>query len=292
MIDSDDTADAIVWPPLLALGTLILGFALDWVAPTFVLRVILPFELRVLIALFLVSGGAALAIVARREFLQMGTNVARSQPALRLVTTGIYAHFRNPMYVGLGLFVAGAGVGFACDWTLVLLVPAGLVLHYGVVRRDSVPVDRRTHPIAYDDRFLVETPHSAPFMRGRREGVSRVSERASLMGRKKKQFVAADLSDRTLSDEGEVIRVRKTTLQLNDRNSHLQPIVRRYRPGRTAKQADLESEADAILKANRAAKVAKKNGRPIKDNVARSAPTLQANKLASHQQQHRDDCGD
>jgi len=115
MIDSDDTPDVIVWPPLMALGTLIFGFALDRIAPTFLLRVISPFELRVLIALFLVSGGAALATVARQEFLQMGTNVAPSQPALRLVTTGIYAHVRNPMYVALGLFVAGVGVGFACD---------------------------------------------------------------------------------------------------------------------------------------------------------------------------------
>ena len=137
MIDSDDTPDVIVWPPLLALGTLILGFALNWIAPTFLLRVMLPFALRVLIALLLVSGGAALAIAARRTFLEMGTNVSPSQPALRIVTTGIYAYVRNPMYVGLGLLVAGVGVGFASDWTLVLLVPAALILHHGVVRREE-----------------------------------------------------------------------------------------------------------------------------------------------------------
>jgi protein-S-isoprenylcysteine O-methyltransferase Ste14 len=137
MIDFNDTPDVIVWPPLLALGALILGSTLDWLAPTFVLRVTLPFGVRVLIALFLVSAGAALAIAARREFLQRGTNVAPSQPALRLVTTGIFAHVRNPMYVGLGLLLAGVGVGFASDWTLVLLVPAGLVLHYGVVCREE-----------------------------------------------------------------------------------------------------------------------------------------------------------
>jgi protein-S-isoprenylcysteine O-methyltransferase Ste14 len=137
MIDSNDRPDVIVWPPLLALGTLILGFALEWLTPTFVLRVMLPFGLRVLIALFLVSGGAALAIAARREFIQMGTNVAPSQPALRLVTSGVFAYVRNPMYLGLGLLVAGIGVGFASDWTLVLLVPAALALHYGVVRREE-----------------------------------------------------------------------------------------------------------------------------------------------------------
>jgi protein-S-isoprenylcysteine O-methyltransferase Ste14 len=33
--------------------------------------------------------------------------------------------------------VTGVGVGFASDWTLILLVPAALVLHYGVVRREE-----------------------------------------------------------------------------------------------------------------------------------------------------------
>jgi protein-S-isoprenylcysteine O-methyltransferase Ste14 len=33
--------------------------------------------------------------------------------------------------------IAGVGVGFTSDWTLVLLVPAALVMHYGVVRREE-----------------------------------------------------------------------------------------------------------------------------------------------------------
>lgn len=137
MIDNDDTPGVIVWPPLLALGTVVLGLALNWAVPTFVLRIVFPVGLRVLLALLLVAGGAALAIAGSRTFRDMGTNVAPSQPALRLVTTGIYAHLRNPMYVGLGLLVAGVGVGFASDWTLVLLVPAALVIHHGVVRREE-----------------------------------------------------------------------------------------------------------------------------------------------------------
>jgi protein-S-isoprenylcysteine O-methyltransferase Ste14 len=137
MTDTEDTPGVIVWPPLLALGTVVLGLTLNWAVPTFVLRVVFPFELRALLAPLLVAGGAALAIAGSRMFCHMGTNVAPSQPALRLVTTGIYANLRNPMYVGLGLMVAGIGVGFASDWTLVLLVPAALVMHYGVVRREE-----------------------------------------------------------------------------------------------------------------------------------------------------------
>jgi protein-S-isoprenylcysteine O-methyltransferase Ste14 len=53
------------------------------------------------------------------------------------VTTGVYAHVRNPMYLGLAFLVAGIGVALASDWTLVMLVAAALLNHYGVVKREE-----------------------------------------------------------------------------------------------------------------------------------------------------------
>jgi protein-S-isoprenylcysteine O-methyltransferase Ste14 len=41
------------------------------------------------------------------------------------------------MYVAVVLIVAGIAVAFGSDWTLVLLVPAALILHFGVVKREE-----------------------------------------------------------------------------------------------------------------------------------------------------------
>ncbi len=46
---------------------------------------------------------------------------------LTLVTGGVFAWTRNPMYVGLTLLLVGLAIALASDWTLVLLVPAALV---------------------------------------------------------------------------------------------------------------------------------------------------------------------
>jgi hypothetical protein len=81
--------------------------------------------------------GAALAIVAVRNFSRAGTNVEPWKPALTLVTGGIFDWMRNPMYVAPVLIVAGIAVAFGSDWTLVLLVPAALVMHFGVVKREE-----------------------------------------------------------------------------------------------------------------------------------------------------------
>ena len=44
---------------------------------------------------------------------------------------------RNPMYVGLILLLVGLAIALGSDWTLVLVLPAALILHFGVVKREE-----------------------------------------------------------------------------------------------------------------------------------------------------------
>ena len=65
------------------------------------------------------------------------------QPALALAGEGIFAHLRNPMYVGMGLAVLGIVIGFALEWTLFALVVGALVMHFGVVLREERYLERK-----------------------------------------------------------------------------------------------------------------------------------------------------
>ena len=103
----------------------------------FVLRGILGFGTRLIIGACLIASGAAVAAVAIRSFLQAGTNVDPRKSAVSLVTTGIFAYTRNPMYLALILILAGLAIALASDWMVVLLVPAALILHFGVVKREE-----------------------------------------------------------------------------------------------------------------------------------------------------------
>ena len=89
------------------------------------------------IAAALAIAGGALALAAERRFKAGGTNALPWKPTLKLATSGIYTMLRNPMYVGLLLLIAGIGIALASDWTLALLAPTAIVLHYGVVLREE-----------------------------------------------------------------------------------------------------------------------------------------------------------
>ena len=136
-MDVRDTAGVIAPPPLIALGAVILGVLLDWLMPAYVLSAILTRNGRIVISVLLIAGGLALALAGRGIFVRSGTHVNPFKPSSVLVTTGVFAYVRNPMYVGLACLVAGIGVALASDWTLVMLVEAGLLIHFGVVKREE-----------------------------------------------------------------------------------------------------------------------------------------------------------
>jgi protein-S-isoprenylcysteine O-methyltransferase Ste14 len=137
MNEPRDNPGVIAPPPLIALATLLLGLALDWLLPAFMLSGILWFRTRFIVGGIFIVIGAAIAIVAFRSFVQAGTNVEPWKPTLTLVTGGVYSWIRNPMYVSLILLLAGIAIALASDWTLVMLVPSALILHFGVVKREE-----------------------------------------------------------------------------------------------------------------------------------------------------------
>ncbi len=137
MADARDTDGVIAPPPLLALGVIVAGLVLDYLLPAYLLSLLLPFALRIFIGTILLCAGGGLGIVAVMSFRAAGTHVEPWKPSTALVSGGVYARLRNPMYVGLVLILAGLAIFLASDWMLVLTILLAPVLHFGVVRREE-----------------------------------------------------------------------------------------------------------------------------------------------------------
>lgn len=137
MTQTRDTAGVIAPPPLMALAAVLLGLLLDWLAPAYLLSVMLSWDARIILGLELMAVGLALIFVARRTFLAAGTNVEPWKPSTTIVVTGVFAWLRNPMYVGGTAFLLGLAILLASDWMVVTTVILALVLHFGVVKREE-----------------------------------------------------------------------------------------------------------------------------------------------------------
>ena len=82
-----------------------------------------------------VIAGASLAgLVAAR--LQLGSAFSVTAKAQKLVTTGVYARIRNPIYVFGGLFLVGAAILLG-NWVLLLIVVALIPMQIVRARKEA-----------------------------------------------------------------------------------------------------------------------------------------------------------
>jgi len=131
-----DRSNFIVFPPLLLLVTIALPCLLQWFFPLGLLTTI-DLRWRAVAGGLLLAAGVALSIVGGRALVRRGTNVNPLLPTLALDADGIFGWTRNPMYVGGGLLMLGIAVVFGIDWLPLVMVPSGLLLHFGIVRREE-----------------------------------------------------------------------------------------------------------------------------------------------------------
>ena len=137
MSGTRDTARVIAPPPLIAVGIVLLGFALDKLSPVGLANAVFPRSVRFAVATALIAFVAWPMTRALLRFRFAGTPVEPWKPTSALVMRGIYKRTRNPMYQAFGLFALGVAFAFASDWIFLLLPSGALIIHFGVVRPEE-----------------------------------------------------------------------------------------------------------------------------------------------------------
>lgn len=137
----EDSPRVIAPPPLVYLGVLCAGVALDRslrVPPLPVAR-----SRAVTAGSLIFAAGAALALAATAQFKRAGTNVVPNRPATALVTTGLFRRSRNPGYIGQTLMYLGLAVGARSASAFSALAPLLWLIDQEVVAREERYLERK-----------------------------------------------------------------------------------------------------------------------------------------------------
>jgi protein-S-isoprenylcysteine O-methyltransferase Ste14 len=138
-----DTPGLIMPPPFFLLIAVALAIALEWmIGPSFLAAPGIT-SLQSWAGLLVLAAAIALAISGIRAFTREGTNVHPTQPALKLVTSGPYRFTRNPMYLGMVLFLLGLSLVFSLEWALILVPFLWLAYDRLVVAREEAYLSRK-----------------------------------------------------------------------------------------------------------------------------------------------------
>ncbi|UUX51922.1 isoprenylcysteine carboxylmethyltransferase family protein [Nisaea acidiphila] len=134
-----DTAGVILPPPVILLIAILAGFGLDYLWP----RAFAPDWARFYLGPALIAGAIALAVAGERQFKRAGTSVKPWVPSTAIVTSGIFAHTRNPMYLAMAILLAGVGLLGDSFWFLAVIIGFVGVMKYGVILREEAYLERK-----------------------------------------------------------------------------------------------------------------------------------------------------
>ncbi len=133
------TANVIALPPRIYLTAIIVGILLNILWP---LSVGGGFW-RIGVGLLLVGLGVYVSASGSGEFERQKTAVNPHFPASAVVQSGLYRYSRNPMYVGLTAVLLGVGLLINSLWSILLVIPTLILLHFGVILREEAYMEKR-----------------------------------------------------------------------------------------------------------------------------------------------------
>jgi protein-S-isoprenylcysteine O-methyltransferase Ste14 len=93
----------------------------------------------------LAGNRAAIAVAGAgiRKLHEANTSLDVRKPTTALVTTGIYARTRNPLYFGLMLMYRGVGALRGSGWHWLLAAPTAAALESAVIEREEAYLARK-----------------------------------------------------------------------------------------------------------------------------------------------------
>lgn len=130
----DDSAKVTFPPPLVYLGTLLLGLLVDRLG-----GFALPLEQpsRIAAVAILVTLGLMIGLAASNRFGKAGVDVKPWKTTGTIVRSGVYRFTRNPMYLGMALAYLGLALGTASPAALVLFPASVAVIQTQVIAREE-----------------------------------------------------------------------------------------------------------------------------------------------------------
>jgi protein-S-isoprenylcysteine O-methyltransferase Ste14 len=135
IVDVDtDSAKVTFPPPLVYVGILLLGLALDRILPW---SINLTEIGRYVGGGLLIVAAVALLLGASGRFRKAGTDVKPWKSTSAIVAEGVYALTRNPMYLGMALFYAGLALVFSSLGAFILLPLVLFIIQTQVIAREE-----------------------------------------------------------------------------------------------------------------------------------------------------------
>jgi protein-S-isoprenylcysteine O-methyltransferase Ste14 len=134
MTGAQSTSGVRIFPPLIHVTAIALGFLLQWAVPV---GISIGRTFALLAGCVLLAIAAVLIAWTARVMFQAGTTPNPTRPSTALVIQGPFRLTRNPMYLAWEFICIGVGLAAGALWPVVMAVPAALVTRRLVIDKEE-----------------------------------------------------------------------------------------------------------------------------------------------------------
>ena len=139
-VNPDKKGAAVKFPPPAIFALLIvLGAGLQSLWP---LGLGVPEPVEIFGYLFVLLG-VSVAIMVNSSFNRVGTAIEPWKPTSAIVTSGLYAWSRNPIYAGFCLINIGIGIANNSFWIFISFIPAAFLLYHIAIAKEEAYLEQK-----------------------------------------------------------------------------------------------------------------------------------------------------
>jgi len=93
--------------------------------------------------------GVCIVILAQLPLRLAKTNIDPRKPTTKIVSTGLYAYSRNPIYMALCLISTGIGIRANSLIMILSVIPLAVLLYWAAIRKEEAYLERK-----FSDEYL------------------------------------------------------------------------------------------------------------------------------------------
>ena len=138
--DKDEKGAEVKFPPpLIFIFSLFFAYGVHYYYP---IKIGVSYEIKY-VGVVLVLLALCLIIYISRIFKRVVTNIEPWKPTTAIISTGIYAYSRNPIYVAFCLVPIGVGIILNSFWLLCSFLPSALIVYFVAIKKEETYLEQK-----------------------------------------------------------------------------------------------------------------------------------------------------
>jgi protein-S-isoprenylcysteine O-methyltransferase Ste14 len=139
-LDNDKTGASVKFPPpIVFLLFMLMAYGLHYLNAVEVGSLPTP----MIVGTFIVILGFVIILISSHSFKQAQTNIEPWKPTSQIVSSGIFAYSRNPIYVAFCIITVGIGLILNSLWVVLSFVPSIIIVFFIAIKKEEVYLENK-----------------------------------------------------------------------------------------------------------------------------------------------------